>query len=97
MQSITMHTLQTVSAEFSLSEDMLIQEGLKAFLEKKLREVKVELFRIHGKYRVASVEELEHLFTTGEVEEKDALDDYHKLDHLEFKREEIQKLLRELQ
>jgi hypothetical protein len=30
------------------------------------------------------------------VEEKDALDDYHKLDHLEFKRDEIQRLLQEL-
>jgi hypothetical protein len=51
-----MHALQTVSNEFCLTEEVVIQEGLKAFLSKKLREIKAELFRIHGKYRVSSVE-----------------------------------------
>lgn len=97
MTSVAMQTLQTISAEFHLSQEAVIQESLKIFLEKKLREIKTEIFKIYGKYRVTSVEAMESCFENGTLEEKDALDDYHKLDHLEFKRDEINKILQELQ
>lgn len=97
MTSVAMQTIQTISTEFHLSQETIIQESLKAFLEKKLREIKTEIFRIYGKYSVTSVEALESCFENGTLEEKDALDDYHKLDHLEFKRDEINKFLQELQ
>ena len=97
MTSVAMQTIQSISTEFHLSQETIIQESLKVFLEKKLREIKVEIFKIYGKYRVTSVEALEACFENGSLEEKDALDDYHKLDHLEFKRDEICRLIHELQ
>jgi len=66
---------------------------LKIFLERKLREIKTEIFRITGKYKIKSAEEFDQLYKTGQVEEKDSWNDYQKLDHLEFKKEEIEKLL----
>ena len=82
MTSVAMQTIQTISYEFHLSQETIIQESLKVFLGKKRREIKTEIFRIYGKYRVTSVEALESCFVNSTLEEKDALDDYHKLDHL---------------
>ncbi|MDA8083454.1 MAG: hypothetical protein M0024_07335 [Nitrospiraceae bacterium] len=95
MQHATAKALEVLSREFSLSEDEIIQAGLKIFLERKLREIKSEIFRITGKYRIQSSEEFDQLYKTGQVEEKDSWGDYQRLDHLEFKREEIERLLRE--
>jgi len=38
--SVAMQIIQTLSAEYHLSEDTIIQESLKVFLQKKLREIK---------------------------------------------------------
>lgn len=97
MTSVAMQTIQTISTEFHLSQETVLQESLKVFLEKKLREIKTDIFKIYGKYNVTSVEALESCFENGILEEKDALDDYHKLDHLEFKRDEINKILQGMQ
>lgn len=95
MQIETNKTLDVLAKEFSLSKDAVIIEGLKIFLERKLREIKTEIFRITGKYNISSVEEFDKLYKRGELEEKDSWNDYQKLDHLEFKRDEIGKLLQE--
>ncbi len=97
MQTATNKTLEVLAKEFSLSKDVIIKEGLKIFLERRLREIKTEIFRITGKYKISSVEEFEELYKRGEIEEKNSWNDYQKLDHLEFKRDGIEKLLQELE
>ncbi len=97
MQTETNKTLEVLAKEFSLSKDAVIKEGLKIFLERKLREIKTEIFRITGRYNILSIKEFDELYKRGELEEKDSWNDYQKLDHLEFKRDEIEKLLQELE
>jgi len=87
--------LEALAREFNLSKEALIEESLKVFLERKLREIKAEIFKIAGKYKVSSVEELEELYKRGEIEEKNSWQDLQKLDHLEFKRDELENLLKE--
>jgi len=74
----------------------MIKENLKVFLERKLRELKVEIFRIRSKYGISSVEEFEELYKRGEIEEKNTWQDLQRLDHLEFKKNEIEKALKNL-
>jgi Holliday junction resolvasome RuvABC endonuclease subunit len=62
MTSVAMQTIQSIATEFHLSQGTIIQESLKVFLEKRLREIKTEIFKIYGKYRVNSVEALESCF-----------------------------------
>ena len=95
MQTEPNKALEILSKEFSLSKNVIIEESLKIFLERKSREIKTEIFRITGKYKISSVEEFEGLYKRGEIEEKNSLSDYQKLDHLEFKRDQIKRLLNE--
>ncbi|OHE56223.1 MAG: hypothetical protein A2Z47_04885 [Thermodesulfovibrio sp. RBG_19FT_COMBO_42_12] len=74
----------------------MLRESLKSFLGKKLREIKTEIFRMGTRYGVYTVEEFEELYKKGEIEEKDTWQDLQKLDHLEFKREELEKILKAL-
>jgi len=97
MQTETDKTLEILAKEFNLPKDTILKESLKVFLETKLREIKTEIFKITGKYKISSIEEFEELYKKGKVEEKDSLGDYQKLDHLEFKRDEIEKLLQEFE
>ncbi len=96
MKTETNKTLDILAKEFHLSKDAIIKESMKIFLERKLREIKTEIYKITGKYKIKSAEEFEELYKKGKIEEKDTLSDYQKLDHLEFKRDEIAKLLEEL-
>jgi hypothetical protein len=97
MQTENNKTLEVLAKEFNLSKDTILKESLQIFLEKKLREIKTEIFKITGKYKISSIEEFEELYKKGKTEEKDSLGDYQKLDHLEFKRDEIEKLLQEFE
>jgi len=55
-----------------------------------LREIRTEIFKIRGKYKVSSLKEL---YKKGEIE-KDIWQDLQKLDHLKFKKDELEKLLK---
>jgi len=87
--------LDILAREFNLSKEAIIEESLTIFLERKLREIKTEIFKIRGKYGISSVEKLEELYRKGKIEEKNSWQDLQKLDHLEFRRDELKKFLKE--
>ncbi|NUO09853.1 MAG: ribbon-helix-helix protein, CopG family [Candidatus Brocadia sp.] len=93
---LEMKELDALAEKLNLSKDEMLRESLKFFLERKLREIKTEIFKIRTKYGVSSVEEFEELYRKGEVEEKDTWQDIQKLDHLEFKKDELEEVLRTL-
>lgn len=66
-----------------------MRQSLRTFLERKLREIK-------AKYMISSIEEFEELYKEGKIEEKSSFEDFRRLDHLEFKKEELEKILEEL-
>jgi len=88
--------IEALAEKLNLSKDEMLRDSLKVFLEKKLREIKTEIFKIRMKYGVSSVEEFEGRYKKGEIEEKDTWQDLQKLDHLEFKKDELEKALGEL-
>lgn len=96
MHIATNKAIDVISKEFHISGDAVLDEGIRYFLEKKLREIKTEIFRITGKYNISSVKEIDELYRKGLVEEKDSWEDFQRLDHLEFKKDEIKKLLQGL-
>lgn len=91
---LEMKEIEELAEKLNLSKEEILRESLKFFLERKLREIKTEVFSIRTKYGVSSVEELEEKYKKGEIEEKDTWQDLQKLDHLEFKKDELEKALK---
>jgi hypothetical protein len=93
MPTQAVQILSTVARELGISEDDLLKQGLRSFLERQLREVKAEIFEISGRYGVSSVTEMEAHYRDGTLEEADSWRDLQRLDHLEHKRDSLIHLL----
>lgn len=85
--------LSTMARELRLSEEDLVRQGLRSVLDHQLRAIKAEIFVIHGRYNVASVEEMEARYEDGSLEEAESWRDLQRLDHLEYKRDHLLRLL----
>jgi len=95
--AVQTHTiLGTVAKELQISEDDLLKQGLRTLLERRLREIKAEIFGITGRYGVSSVEEMEACYREGTLEEEDSWQDLQRLDHLEYKRDRLLQLIEAL-
>lgn len=88
--------IKEVSEEFNMPQDELLKQGICTLLERRLREVKSEIFQIIGKYNVAGVNEMESRYREGSLEEADSWRDLQTLDHLEYKRDRLVKFLENL-
>lgn len=87
--------IESLAEKLNLSKDEMLRGSLKVFIEKKLRELKTEIFKIRVRYGVSNVEEFEDRYKKGTIEEKDTWQDLQRLDHLEFKKDELEKMLSE--
>lgn len=88
--------LQKVAEELDIPPKILRREGIKAFLERELRWVRVEILSLCQKYRVSSWEEMNELIIQGDMEEGKMLEDFQRVDHLTAKVRKIEKLLDKL-
>lgn len=96
MTSQTIAILSEVAEELHIPEDDLIRRGLYSYLERQLRTVQAEIFEITSCHNVSSVEDMEGRYRNGTLEEADSWQDLQRLDHLEYKRDRLQKLLESL-
>ena len=92
---MTMQTtvLNEVAQTLQIPEDELLRQGLRTYLERQLRMVKAEIFELYGRYTVSSVQEMEARYQNGTLEEASSWQDLQRLDHLEYKRDQLQQLL----
>ena len=88
--------LGAVAREMHVSEDDLLKQGMRVWLERQLRQVKAQLFEITGHYGVSSVAAMEARYRDGSLAEADSWRDLQRLDHLEFEQERLIKLLETL-
>jgi hypothetical protein len=88
--------LSTVARELHIPEEDLVKQGLRYVLERQLREVKSQIFAISGRYSVSSVEEMDARYREGTLEEADTWQDLQRLDHLEYKRDQLLQLLQDV-
>ena len=89
--------LYTVAHELQIPEDELLKQGLYTFLERRLRTIQADIFDICGRYGVTNVEAMETRYRDGTLEEADSWRDLQRLDHLEYKRDELLRILKPLQ
>ena len=93
---LEMNYIDTVAEKLNLSRDEFLRESFRFYLERIIRELKTDIFKIRTKYDVSSVEEFEEKYKRGEIEEKDSWQEFQKLDHLEFKKQELEKTLEQI-
>ncbi len=88
-------SLEYISIQLQISKEEFLRQSTIAFLDKKAREINSEILALAGKYGVHSIQEFENLYKEGKLEEAGTWEDFQKFDHLEFKRDQIQKLKKE--
>lgn len=79
---------------FNARVEELEREGLKLYLKRRLRDLKIEKFNIAKKYGVRTSEEMERFYREKRLSEKDSWEDFFELDHIEAETEEINEALR---
>ncbi len=86
----------SIAKEFSLTEEELTRESLRAFLLEQLRLLEAERKARCAKFGVKDLWEMEQLFVEGKVEEEEMLEDYQEVDYLTHRSERVKALLQEL-
>jgi hypothetical protein len=96
MSTHTKSMIEKSAKNFNLSSDDFLKESTRIFLEKKLKEVRSNIFEIASKYGISSISDFEELYKKGKLDEFDSFEDYKTLDRLEFQKEKIEKLLSDM-
>lgn len=87
---------EELARELGASKESILEQGLRTFLEKRLREVKVEIYQIISRYNLSSAAEMEERYREGALDEAGSWQDLQRLDHLEYKRDQLSRLLKEM-
>jgi hypothetical protein len=85
--------VQQIAQEFNLSEQELVQESLRAFLLDRLQLLDSERRARCARFDVTSLEEMDDLLRTGQLEEDDLLNDFQHVDYLTTRIQRIRQLL----
>ena len=66
-----------------IKESELVSQSVKAYIRSELGKIESQLYIFYHKYKIKSIQEMEHAIEKGEVIESDVLDDLIKIDYLE--------------
>lgn len=86
----------SIAREFSLTEEAVAREGIRAFLMERLRLFDADQRARCAKFGVKSLEEMDGLLRRGEVEEDDILEDFQEVDYLCGRIERVKAMLEEV-
>jgi len=75
--------------------ERIVAKGITEYLKSQLREVNAEIIEVCNKYQVASANDMERKYESGELEEEGSWRDFFRLSHLEERRNTLQRLLEE--
>ncbi|HID27356.1 MAG TPA: hypothetical protein EYP22_05975 [Methanosarcinales archaeon] len=89
-------SFEDAAAKLNMKKEKLAEEGLKAYLRARLRELRAEITKIYMRYGVFSLNELDEKINQGELSESDTFDDFTMLDYLEGEEEKIRNIMENL-
>ena len=85
--------VREIAKEFSLSEEALTRESLRAFLLEQLRTFDAERQARCAKFGVTSLAEMDELLRQGTITEEEILEDFQHVDYLTTRIERVQRML----
>jgi hypothetical protein len=83
-----------LASEFSLTEEDLTRESLKAFLLEQLRLFEAERQVRCAKFGVSTLDEIDQLLRQGTVTEQAILEDFQEVDYLTARIGRVKEMLR---
>jgi len=89
--------IEEVARSLNMGRERLERESLKTFLEKELRNIEVEIYKIGAKHGIKSIFELDDKLKMGAITEEEMMDDFMELDYLESRRDNLLKAMRKVQ
>ena len=92
-----MQIFEEVAKVLNMNQEGLQRESLRTFLERELRNIEAEIYKIGTKHGIRSVFELDEKLKKGEITEEDVFDDFMELDYLESKRDDLLKAMERIQ
>jgi len=88
--------LHKISKEMGIKESELISQSIKAYIRSELGKNESQLYTLYHKYKIKSIQELEHAIEKGEVVESDVLDDLTRIDYLESEKTKMMNFFRDI-
>ncbi len=88
--------LHKISKEMGIKESELISQSVKAYIRSELGKIESQLYTLYHKYKIKSIQELEHAIEMGEVVESDVLDDLTRIDYLESEKTKMMNFFRDV-
>lgn len=91
-------SLKSLAKELKTTPQDLLQEGIFAYLQRKLNDVSIEIESLKRKWNVDSAKEFNQAIKKGEVHEfsknEDASEDFYRLSHLEEQKKHLLELVK---
>ncbi|NOR59159.1 MAG: hypothetical protein GQ469_00785 [Methanosarcinales archaeon] len=88
--------LHKLSKEMGIKESELVNQSVKAYIRSELGKIESQLYLLYHKYKIKSIQELEHAIEKGEVVESDVLDDLTKIDYLESEKTKMMNFFKDV-
>lgn len=85
-----------LAPKLQLTPEELERRSLRAYLRQELHKIQTEILHLCAKYSIASSAEMLAKYESGELSETGSWEDFFRLDHLEAKQNELEKLLGDL-
>jgi len=91
-----MQIIEDVAQVLHLSKEKLEIESIRTFLEKELRNIEAEIYKIGAKHGIKSIFELDEKLKIGDIKEEDMMEDFIQLDYLESRRDAMLKAMEKI-
>lgn len=88
--------VKNIAEKFSITENQLIEQGVKAFLHDQSSLLNAELCTLFAKHHVHSLDEFDKLLTNRPDNESDLLPDFQRADFLTSRIKEISLWIQQL-
>lgn len=76
-------TFTDLAKQLNIPVDTLQKESLKFYIEDKLKKLKIERLQILSKYNIRNLDDMERLYQSEKVRERDSWEDFFTLQHLD--------------
>ena len=90
-------SIKEITKDLNIDYHTFLHQSQRLFIEEKLKEIKAQIHEIAGKYNIQSIVEFDKLYQEGKIEEHTSMEDYKKLDRLEYQRDKLNSYLQQME